>query len=216
MYAKEVTNYLTFWQDYVDEYDENNYLTKVVFSLQIPCVCLKWRNFKWNAKLVMSLTQASPFRWLDSWLPEFKSTRPHLQISNWIDQRQLKFSKMLCYIDGWVAYLVRASSSHKRALATTTATNVKKAKQLRKCRISFLCVHFLAINARLQREILKFDGLHGTFLSLSDSRLTLKISCRNSSTIKKNCVIWNNPDKIWKGIHLCVFFSAVVVVVTRD
>ena len=34
--------------------DEYNYFTKVVFSLQIPCVCLKWRNFKWNAKLVMS------------------------------------------------------------------------------------------------------------------------------------------------------------------
>ena len=154
----------------------------------------------------MSLTQASPFRWLDSWLPEFKSTRPHLQISNWIDQRQLKFSKMLCYIDGCVAYLVRASSSHKRALATTTATNVKKAKQLRKCRISFLCVHFLAINARLQREIPSLIRRFAWDVSFSIwLEVDPKDQLQNSSTIKKNCVIWNNPDKIWKSIHLCVF-----------
>ena len=41
----------------------------------------------------MSVTQASPFRWLDSWLP---GVEIH-SISNWIDQRQLQFSKNVTF-----------------------------------------------------------------------------------------------------------------------
>ena len=41
----------------------------------------------------MSLTQASPFRWLDSWLPRVQIH----SISNWIDQRQLQFSKNVTF-----------------------------------------------------------------------------------------------------------------------
>ena len=44
----------------------------------------------------MSLTQASPFRWLDSWLPRVQIH----SISNRIDQRQLQFSKnVMFYLD---------------------------------------------------------------------------------------------------------------------
>ena len=33
---------------------------------------------------------------------------------------------------------------------------------------------------------------------------------------KKNCMIWNNPDKIWKGIFNCLYFAVELEFVPRD
>ena len=85
-------------------------------------------------------------------------------------------------IDGCGAYLVRASSSHTSTLATTTATNVKKAKQLTlHVPHFFFCVHFLKSMQDYNEKFSNPTFCMGRFFVY----FTLKISCRNSSTIEK-------------------------------
>ena len=83
-------------------------------------------------------------------------------------------------IDGCGAYLVRASSSHTSTLATTTATNVKKAKQLTlHVPHFFFCVHFLKSMQDYNEKFSNPTFCMGRFFVY----FTLKISCRNLSTI---------------------------------